>query len=266
MEMGVVDKVNYLKLSGLTDGQEVLNMLKEDEVYEIYRSGLYIGMSLDVLFVIYVVILNNIKLNREGITESGVLLNHNNKFMYTYKATNKVNVLDYGINTYHQFIEYIMRYSVKEHKSASCEYRVKSEVFKGSQYDNNGLIGKHSDVIMTLLAMYRHYNGYDSTDKVDEDTFRLMFTTVLDEFNQMDSGDYVMSYNTAIKVGKIRNLIAGGDWKLEKVGGVSESETIRYGCFTERDKEVLNIEFTGVWEDFFDGLVGNMETGIGCKK
>lgn len=253
LSMTLDDKINYIGMVEFSSGRDILDILNEDDVYSIYKRGLYKGLTLDQQFVIYLVLLTNIKihLHEEDIVEG--IKNSYNKDVYEFKVTSKVNILDFGDEKRYDFLKELVGKAVNNYKHNGLKDGIETEVFVGGYFDKlnekrryqTKQQGNHEDLLIVLLTTLRTYYGFDTNLGTEE--LKVMVKEIvrlLDEMSEKDSSYKVIN---DWKINRIETFILRGEWKYRELG--DGRLTGMYVSFTDKDKEELKRQLKGKREE-----------------
>lgn len=243
-------KINYIRMMGFYSGQDILDILNEDDVYSIYERGLYKGLTLDQQFVLYLVLLTNIKihLQEEDIVEG--IKNSHNYDVYEFKVTSKVNILDFGDEKWNDFLKELVGKAVHNYKYNGLKDEIDTEVYVGGYFDRTNKIrliqkekqGNHEVLLIVLLTTLRAYYGFDTNLGTEE--LKVMVKEIvrlLDEMSEKDSSYKVIN---DWKINQIETFLLRGEWWRfkEMRDGKKTGTTV---SFTDKDKEELKRQLKG---------------------
>lgn len=154
------DFIDYAVYSRDVTVQYFLQTVGQEGVFQLYRSGGYKRLGKDLLYGVYVVLLQNIKLNREyrktGNEMVDFIKNYNDRILYKCLVNTTDDVLNYGNIKWKEFLEHLARVYVTEYKATEPNDKLSPETIKLRNLNNMPI---NRDDVFDILAFLRHSYG-----------------------------------------------------------------------------------------------------------
>lgn len=232
LDIGLEDKYNYIILSEMIDVQEMLDLLKQEGIYEIYKTKKYRGLNKEMLYGVYLVVLATIKLTKEyrktGISSTTRIKAHNEETLFRIELTREYDVRKLGKEHMHEFLDYVMREHVKVYRGTKSTGVIPERICKARRTEQNYAPAEIRYLLVLLRTYYGRYSGREEFD--------IMVNGMLDEFTKGFNGDKKETYHITMMVKDIMyGLKEGTWWKATKVVNGWMKKTVSIGL-TDRDK------------------------------
>lgn len=236
IELSIDDRIDYLTLTDGRDIQEFLELLKEEGIYTLYETKGYKRLNNGLLFGVFLVVLTNIKLQREykktNIRRVPKIVGYQKERMFTCEVSVGYDVMVNGKQHLHEFLEYVMREFVSTYISKFGNGEEDTDEMR-----RNRLTGGKEDIIFLLVYIRHTYGRYSGREEYD-----LMVVSLVDEFIKRKPTNNLYKYAPYRMLKYIKTRTNDKLWIRELLDVDEELNYKEYGV-TQLDKEVFEREF-----------------------
>lgn len=231
------DKLSYLVTTDTMDVQEMIDILGQEGVYEVYVGKDYKYLNKELLFGVYVFVLSNVRLHKEGKTKPDYDATYISGLkpedrLYTIKLTTDYDVLAIGKEHYYEFLRYVFKVYVESH----VHWGSLNELPKESTVGRRVHVSYPANDIAMLLAFLRGYYGrYAGREEM-----RVAVSAIRETLNGLHKKGTDQAEKLEIEMFKfgLINAITKITWWEKTVMRNGKTEIYRYGL-TKKDKDLV---------------------------